>query len=416
MIPAPGALASWSAALASAAPADSSDATPPLSPDDEPDPEEASDPPFVAPAPLDARWDVPPRPATAALAAAHEAQSGKLSGYGVREISGKDLFDIEWTPAARPVLRRMKETAVAVVEARLAEAAEIARGEPLPEHLEPFFSRAFLDQKPADERELRGPVASARSWLGGRVFGVVLSFPMTGGSDDVLALFEREGAGFRRVMVVARHDYASILQGQLALDYAVRPVGSGYHVMTTHSSPWISSLWRGAHLRIFEPGPSPTQPRLLLDEPNSARITEHGADLSADDRGFAARFLSWAILSAPEGDAARLQVHRFAFEGGQYRRVAPFVTRVRDLPDEWVKLPWSVAQTFTAEASRARLAPVHRRLSRAAEHLALRGRMLRKTVGDRVQLRLLPDRDHAPIVFVVEGRGEDSKIAEVIEE
>jgi hypothetical protein len=385
--------------------------------EDEPDQTGDEEPSRPAPPALESKWDAAPGPVTAARRARYEAQLAQLGrSGGPREINDKEGFDIVWPPASRPLLRRVKEAAADVVEARLAEADAIAGSEPLPPNLTPFFTRAFVGAKTPDDRENSASVSGTQVDLGGRLFGVILSFPMSGGSDDVLVLFERDGARHRRVMVVAQHEYASIQTGQLWLDYVVRPVGASYHVMSVHSSPWISSAWRGAHLRIFEPGPSAAQPRVLLDERNSARIGEKGAALAADERGFSARFLSWAQIAAPQGDSAREQLHHFVLEGGRYRRAAPFVATVRDLPDEWVKLPWSEAEAFTSEASRARLRPVHDRLAKASEHLDLRGRMLKKTQGERVRLRLLPDHDHAPIVFVVEGHGDTASIADVIEE
>jgi hypothetical protein len=385
--------------------------------EDEPEPLvewDAPDPP--TPPPLEGPWLAGPRPATAALVARYRAQAAELGRHGVREVHGKGTFDIVWEPAARPALRRTKEAAVAAVESRLAEAAQLAAGGALPARMTAFLARAFLEEAPQPDGEPRTPVTDAHAWLDGRVLGVVLSFPIVGGSDDVLVLFERERDGYRKSMVVAKHDYPSITEGQLSLDHVVRPVGAGYHVMTVHSSPWISSAWRGAHLKIFAPGPTATHPTLLLDERNSARVGGPGAALSVTGEGFDARFASWSLLGTPLDSAVRTHVHRFAWGDGRYRRASPFAHTLRELPDEWLSVPWSEAAAFTAEASRARLEPVHKRLSKLASGFDLRGTIFKKTVGNTVRLRLVPERDHAPIVFLLEGVGDQARITDVSSE
>jgi hypothetical protein len=352
------------------------------------------------------------------------ARCEAFSKIGAREVHQGDSFDIVYEPPARAAMRACKEALVVAVEARAQEAATLAGEDPLPSHhLETFFARPFRDAGfpvgPSEDGIWRDEQVSLRIravQAGIPLLGVVLHLSAVGGGDDTLVVFEHQRRQLRPSMVVASHDYASIAEGFLALDFQARAAeGGGYHVMTVHSSPWISSAWRGAHFQIFAPGPTPARPRRLLEEYNSARIGEVGADLSAVPGGFRADFSSWTTLSDLFPDVVRTHVHVFTFDGGVYRRVAPFVRRPVELPDEWLRMPWKQAQELTVPSARAALEPIHARLARQSKDPGFGGPFFVKETAVGLQLRLAP-RDGSPALrFLIEGKGDEAKIAAVEE-
>ena len=373
------------------------------------------------PAPLPDAWKGPAGGASVARARVARARCEAFARFGVREVHQGDDFDIVHDPPARAAMRACKEALVAAVEARAQEAAVLAGDGPLPpRQLETFFSRPFRDASfpvgPSEDGVWRDELVSLkiRSVQAGiPLLGVVVHLAGTGGGDDVLVIFEHQRRQLRPSMVVASHDYSSITEGYLALDFQARAEGGGYHVMTVHSSPWISSAWRGAHFQIFAPGPTPAQPRRLLEEYNSARIGEAGAELSVVPGGFRAYFASWTALSDLFPDVVRTHVHAFSFDGSAYRRVAPFVHRPMELPDEWLRMPWKQAQELTAPSARATLEPIHARLAKESKEPGLRGQFFVKETDRGLRLRLAPRGGSPAVRFLIEGKGDEARIAGV---
>jgi len=211
------------------------------------------------------------------------------------------------------------------------------------------------------------------------VIGIVLSLQIRGGTDDTLVLFKREPNRYRRALVVTAHTYASIQNAYSGLGFVVASVDNEIHVMTAHHHPWISSLWRGVTLRIFAIAADPNQPTQLLRENNNARLSgdaEETASLRWLDDRFIAVFDSWNMLAVSPHDVVRPHCHAFARHDGAYRRVAPYVIRAQDLPDEWLHLPWSEASLLTDEARRVMLQPLHERWQQQVTQMGATPRQL----------------------------------------
>jgi hypothetical protein len=374
--------------------------------------------PSPAEPPLLAAWGAPPGAPVRRAALTARDLCQKFSREKTREVHDENAFDIVFPESAQGALRRCKEALVTLVEARAREAAALAKGGPFPAKIADFFRMAISDGvllgKP--ERGIFPPgivhIRAREALPGGKLLGVVFGVDIVGGSDDVLALFERQGEGIKLVMVVANHGYASIQQGFLALDFEARPVGDRYHVMTVHSSPWISSAWRGAHFQVFAPGPSPQRPERLLEDYNSARMSEVGGWIQAKADGFQSRFSSWIGIPGISGDVVRAHVHAFRFEQGAYRRVAPFTVHPWELPDEWLRLPWAEASMLVPAEARARLAPVHELLREDLKASRLSGPVwVRRDPGEvRVRLPATPGAPGAR--FVVDLSGKEPSIRE----
>lgn len=364
---------------------------------------------------------LPPGPETLALARRYADLERRIGGLGVSEVHGRDrkgepLFDIVLGAAARASLAQLKKAALAVLESRTREVvaaghAPASRRALTELYRAPFVAAGALTEEGSGESRLLLSV-EARGWLGGKLIGADFAIHITGGSDGVLAIFDASSS--KLSMAVAASNYASITEGFLCLDHAVRELPEGgYHVMTVHSSPWISSAWRGAHLRILAPGSDPQRPRVLLDEPNSARAWEAAAALTPVEGGFTAEFSSWNALGT---DVVRPHFRRFLWGTGGYRRVAPYTSRDHDLLDEWLQLPWAEARTLVAEGSVERLAAAHARLSKRELRLELSGSYQRKIEPGRRVFRLTPARESSAIItFTIEGEGAAARLVDVTE-
>jgi hypothetical protein len=193
-------------------------------------------------------------------------------------------------------------------------------------------------------------------------FGAVLTVGLSCGSDGSLSLYERTRRGMRVAVTAESNDYASIQKGRLSLVYGVSPPDARgrYFVVTAHGRPWCSSLWRGLHYHVLEPGPHPSRPRRLLQKEASARHDSGEPGFIETTRtGFTIRFYSWHNLAT---EVIRTHVRRYERRGARFVRVQPFAAEPRDLADEWLSLPWSQASRLTHPTARARLAAVHARL------------------------------------------------------
>jgi hypothetical protein len=123
-------------------------------------------------------------------------------------------------------------------------------------------------------------------------------------------------------------------------------------------SPWHTLTFRG-----FSPGPSAEHPRLAFKEQASGLWSED-ADIGIEPtaNGFTVQFWSWNALG--EG-RPREHVRSYRRHAGRFERVQPFVARARDLPDEWIRLPWSEAAHLSAPGKLAVLEPWHARIKTA---------------------------------------------------
>ena len=123
-------------------------------------------------------------------------------------------------------------------------------------------------------------------------------------------------------------------------------------------SPWHTLIFRG-----FSPGPSLDRPRLVFADRVTALWSEDDdIGITGTKEGFAIRFWSSTLLD--EG-RPREHVRSYRRHDGQFDRVQPFVAQARDLPDEWLRLPWSGARRLCASGRQVELKPWHARITTA---------------------------------------------------
>jgi hypothetical protein len=294
----------------------------------------------------------------------------QLSPYAAQEVNTANSFDIVVPPRARALLSQLKAAGREAVRVRLAEVVDAMGPNASNDALSAAVHESFAQ---AQALTLDAPQSFGGLWpvqvrrLHGHQhrFGAVLTVGLSCGSDSSLALYERTAVGMRLALTAESNGYASIQSGQLALVYDVSPPDDAgrYFVVTAHGRPWCTSLWRGLHYQVLVPGRRPTRPRRLLRKVASARHDGDGAGfIETSQTGFTIRFYSWHRLGV---EVVRTHVHRYEQRGTRFVRVQPFVAAPRELPDEWLSLPWSQARRITLPAARARLAPVHARLAAA---------------------------------------------------
>ncbi len=242
--------------------------------------------------------------------------------------------DLSLPAGARPLLKALKRAGRDVIEARLSELLEArSRGEKLPEKLgtaalEPFERAGAV----MGDHENRPPIGSLdvislRKLPGNdQLFAATLGLGLPCGYDEALFVFRyRADARVEHVLTASSDDYATIADGQLALEYAVSPRDEqgGFYVVTAHATPWCSSLWRKLTYRAYAPSADPERPKVLVSGESSVWIGEGLAELEAERDRFELRFVGWdRVRAGVTGE------HRLAFE----RRGEKFVrARIKDV-------------------------------------------------------------------------------------
>ncbi|HEY5961918.1 MAG TPA: hypothetical protein VIV60_35410 [Polyangiaceae bacterium] len=196
---------------------------------------------------------------------------------------------------------------------------------------------------------------------------VALAFTLPCGDDGSVYVFEQNDKETTLAIAVESNGYSSLRQAQLGAVGKLSPIDPAgrWFLVTTHGQAWCTSTWLGLRYRVFERGPTFDHPVLLLDERSTANWNgDGGAEIQTSADGFSLRFVSWDRMS---GDITRPHIRKYLRKGSHFERVQPFVARARDLPDEWVQLPWSSASALCASGTQGTLRQWHQRLASAVK-------------------------------------------------
>jgi hypothetical protein len=113
-----------------------------------------------------------------------------------------------------------------------------------------------------------------------------------------LYLFKYEGSEWKLVLAeeVTGYERVSGARGTFEFGISWPDDDGGFFVVTTSVNPWCSSNWQTITYRVLRPGPSPTEPRVLLsraqtiwlnDElPYRLDVGENGFTLSFHDERY----------------------------------------------------------------------------------------------------------------------------------
>src|SRR5580704_17985796 len=264
------------------------------------------------------------------------------------EVNDADGYDIRLSARTQQILPDLKRASREAVRHILADSRAMA----LPDDaLSEYILQAFRGVK--DESRLGGVRVQRQPEHPDRI-GVVVSLGSPFGSDDSVYVFEaRKGALPELEVAIEENGYDSITGAQYALSFAISPPDEhgDYFVVEAHTYPWLGSLWRSVHYRVFAPTGLADAPKLLLDMREDAflRNPERIASVEVDRTGFTVEFLSRG--EDPYGAPYRGHIRHYVRSGTDFVRTQPVVAQALDLPDEWLRLPWSEAQRWTKSST-----------------------------------------------------------------
>ena len=196
------------------------------------------------------------------------------------------------------------------------------------------------------------------------MLAVVATLAIRCGSDSMLMLYAREGAGWRELMVRRSEPYAKISGGWDGLRFAVSPKDAQgrWFVATASITPWCTSAWQSVRYALARPGPAPDRPSVFFRGENGVYLGNDQDDPLEAERG--AFELRHDGSSIDNGILIRRHVRRYAVDGESVSRVQPVAESVWDFVDEWVVSPWAEAKDWSGPdpalaRNHARLHPDH---------------------------------------------------------
>lgn len=272
----------------------------------------------------------------------------ELSGQHIELEDPDETGDAALVPGSREMLGRLKPLAVSMLEARMAEAQALAGGGALPERdIEPFFRLPFTyhdnEECNHSKRELFAPVigVAAQRALEGEAVAISVSFGVPGGSDDVIALFERDGGPYRLSMVVSSGEIKTTREAISMSQLLITPGLFGTLVLVAYRGISQGTFFYPAHLRLFLPTREPARPDLRASD--DVEIAVNGEfELSVENGLILANFYGRNRLF-PRDEFAPLRPYNLVYaESDLIRRAFSHgVSRPEDLPDEWLRVPWN---------------------------------------------------------------------------
>jgi hypothetical protein len=338
----------------------------------------------------------------------------------LRQVPVEDM-DTDVPEAVRPLLTRLKHELLDLVGAQLATAGErpaAAMQEKLIEELRLAGVQLDAEGKSRNDEmvsqygdvlELRIEEPPAHPEL----LTVAITLGITCGSDTSLYLFRKESSGWQLILAREANDYATVAGAQNLYDYELSPPepGGGFFLATASINAWCTSNWQSMRLEVLRPGPSPSAPRVLLDE----RQTVFGQD-------YTLRILDRDVVSLlfqgnqrlDLGIMVRDHVLRYKVAGDDVERIPPLAGKPEDFLDEWLDLPWSQAQRWSAPG----LEDWHDQLAGQAHDYTLEGSGLHSSPAGRpgrwwVQLCLDGEDLPAGLYFLISQKGDVYRVEEV---
>jgi hypothetical protein len=352
--------------------------------------------------------------------AAEQAARVARTAESLHRVPVEDM-DTDVPAAARPLLSRLKQELRALVAARLATAGErpaAALRARLIADLRPAGARLDAkgrtrNEEPAhrygDILELQVEEPPAHPGL----LTVAITLGIMCGSDTSLYVFRREAARWQLVLAQESNGYATVAGAQNLYDYELSPPepGGGFFMATVSISAWCTSNWQGIRLELLRPGASPDQPRVLLDELQSAfgedyRLRVLGRDVVS--------LVFQGNESLDRDNVVREHVLRYKVAGDRVARIPPLARKPADFLDEWLDLPWPQAREWSAPG----LEEWHARLQRQTASYSLKDPAVRTGAAGLpgrwwVQLCLDGKGLPAGLYFLISRRGDLYRLEEV---
>lgn len=196
------------------------------------------------------------------------------------------------------------------------------------------------------------------------LIGATVTVGVMCGEDSSLYLFERNGKNWELILAQEANGYEEVHGAQGSFSYVVStPSDTGqFFVVTKNVSPWCTSNWHDMRYQVMRVGPSPYQPRILLNRDEFIFIAGGGETIEPLPKGFEIRFDARQGIDA--GVLIRRHVVRYQIEGDEVTRVPPFAFEPEGFLDEWIGMPWGEASLWVAPSASHELRPLHEKLRR----------------------------------------------------
>ena len=196
------------------------------------------------------------------------------------------------------------------------------------------------------------------------LLAVTVRFSVVCGSDTSLYIFKKQGGRWSLLIEQDAGEYDSISDVLGEFQYAIsQPENSGdFYVVTKSVNPWCTSNWQTLRYQVMRAGPSPTQPRVILqrDEPVFLGNGDSGW-LALSSSGFRLEYDSWQGL----GEIVRRHIAAYQIVGDTARQVPPLAHAPEDFLDAWFALPWEEASRWIHPGAARTLHRIHSQIHTA---------------------------------------------------
>ena len=196
------------------------------------------------------------------------------------------------------------------------------------------------------------------------LLAVTIRFGVVCGSDTSLYVFQRQDNRWSLLIALDAGEYDSISAALGEFQYAVsQPESNGdFYVVTKNVNPWCTSNWQTLRYQVMRAGPSPMQPRVILqrEEPVFLGNGDSGW-LALSSSGFTLEYDSWQGL----GEIVRRHIAAYEIVGDTARRVPPLAHAPEDFLDEWFAQPWEEASRWIHPGAARTLHRIHSQIHAA---------------------------------------------------
>jgi hypothetical protein len=192
---------------------------------------------------------------------------------------------------------------------------------------------------------------------------VEFNFGICCGFDSVLLAYEQIGGAWKQVLRWQSPAYDSVGDafGDF-FDYAVIPGEDPNHwkVAVAHGEPWCTSRWSSFGLDLIQPTSGGVSPKVLQHIDHEFVRFEIEPTLKLVPEGFQLRLQTGMIDQLV---MTRIGIFRYRVSGAHLERTQPVANNGRDFVDEWIQSAWDDASRWSAEANRAKLEQVHKKVA-----------------------------------------------------
>jgi hypothetical protein len=273
-------------------------------------------------------------------------------------------MDLEVPPPLQAKIRDMKDALAAGVGAVM----QCAPPEATKSSLENSLAAFLISAKPPRRtvapnendfvygKELRAEVSMPEP---ARNLALIeLHFDIECGWDSLLLGYEQLGGRWQRVLRWQSSDYKEI-SGAFGdfFQYVVvpQPAPQSWTLAVAHGMPWCSSNMSEFKVDLIAPSAGEAPQRTLAHLEHGYR-RDYDSALGATPDGFQIRAHTDSLDG---GIVIRPGIFRYRVDGDKLERVQPIAMNGRDFVDEWLQVPWSDAQRWSAKESIEALRQAH---------------------------------------------------------